>query len=87
MVDFCFFYSIICLSLFVPCPVSPTPQVEWLKIGHHLPAKAKLESHGKLLILPRAEQEDGGKYMCKAKNALGETVHYFTVTVEGNNKM
>ncbi|XP_042263546.1 neural cell adhesion molecule L1-like protein isoform X2 [Thunnus maccoyii] len=60
----------------------PTPQVEWVKIGHELPIKAKLESHGKLLIVPRVEQEDSGKYMCKAKNALGEAIHYFTVTVE-----
>lgn len=64
--------------------VSPTPQVEWVKIGHRLPIKAKLENHGKLLIVPRVEQEDSGKYMCKAKNTLGEAVHYFTVTVEGN---
>uniref|UniRef100_A0A672HR80 Cell adhesion molecule L1-like b n=1 Tax=Salarias fasciatus TaxID=181472 RepID=A0A672HR80_SALFA len=60
----------------------PTPQVEWVKMGHQLPAKAKLENHGKLLIVPRVEQDDGGKYMCKAKNRLGEAVHYFTVTVE-----
>ncbi|XP_026205923.1 neural cell adhesion molecule L1-like protein isoform X4 [Anabas testudineus] len=60
----------------------PTPQVDWVKMGHQLPAKAKLENHGKLLIVPRAEQEDSGKYMCKAKNPLGEAVHYFTVTVE-----
>ncbi|XP_069570721.1 neural cell adhesion molecule L1-like protein isoform X1 [Brachyistius frenatus] len=60
----------------------PTPQVEWVKIGHQLPVKAKLENHGKLLIVPRAEQEDIGKYMCKAKNTHGEAVHYFTVTVE-----
>ncbi|KAG8007385.1 Neural cell adhesion molecule L1-like protein, partial [Nibea albiflora] len=61
---------------------SPTPQVEWVKIGHRLPIKAKLENHGKLLIVPGVEQEDSGKYMCKAKNTLGEAVHYFTVTVE-----
>ncbi|XP_076609081.1 neural cell adhesion molecule L1-like protein isoform X3 [Chaetodon auriga] len=60
----------------------PTPQIEWVKIGQRLPIKARLENHGKLLIVPRVEQEDSGKYMCKAKNALGETVHYFTVTVE-----
>lgn len=67
--------------------LSPTPQVDWVKMGHQLPAKAKLENHGKLLIVPRAEQEDSGKYMCKAKNPLGEAVHYFTVTVEGNNSL
>ncbi|XP_068171531.1 neural cell adhesion molecule L1-like protein isoform X2 [Antennarius striatus] len=60
----------------------PTPLVEWVKMGHQLPVKAKLENHGKLLIIPRVEQEDGGKYMCKAKNMLGETSHYFIVTVE-----
>uniref|UniRef100_A0A665VUF5 protein-tyrosine-phosphatase n=1 Tax=Echeneis naucrates TaxID=173247 RepID=A0A665VUF5_ECHNA len=63
-------------------PASPTPQVEWVKMGHQLPVKAKLENHGKLLIVPTVEQEDSGKYMCKAKNVLGETFHYFTVTVE-----
>ncbi|KAK7916150.1 hypothetical protein WMY93_011911 [Mugilogobius chulae] len=60
----------------------PTPQVEWFKIGHELPEKASVENHGKLLVVSRAEQEDSGKYMCKAKNALGEAVHYFTVIVE-----
>lgn len=62
---------------------SPTPQVEWVKMGHRLPGKAQLENHGKLLIIRQAEQEDGGKYMCKAKNPLGEAIHYFTVAVEG----
>ena len=53
-------------------------------MGHKLPDKAKVENHGKLLIVPRVEEEDNGKYMCKAKNSLGDAVHYFTVTVEGN---
>ncbi|XP_012729978.2 neural cell adhesion molecule L1-like protein isoform X10 [Fundulus heteroclitus] len=60
----------------------PTPKVEWMKIGDRLPVKAKLENHGKLLIVPRVEQEDSGRYMCRAKNPLGEAIHYFTVTVE-----
>ncbi|KAM9410196.1 neural cell adhesion molecule L1-like protein isoform 2-T2 [Pholidichthys leucotaenia] len=60
----------------------PTPQVEWVKVAHQLPAKAIVENHGKLLIVPGAEQEDSGKYLCKAKNPLGEVLHYFTVTVE-----
>uniref|UniRef100_UPI0037E82D6D neural cell adhesion molecule L1-like protein n=1 Tax=Semicossyphus pulcher TaxID=241346 RepID=UPI0037E82D6D len=60
----------------------PTPQVEWVKIGYKLPVKAKLENHGKLLMVQRVEPEDSGKYMCKAKNTHGEAVHYFTVTVE-----
>lgn len=52
-------------------------------MGHRLPGKAQLENHGKLLIIRRVEQEDAGKYMCKAKNLLGEAIHYFTVAVEG----
>ncbi|XP_035799864.2 neural cell adhesion molecule L1-like protein isoform X3 [Amphiprion ocellaris] len=60
----------------------PTPQVEWVKMDRQLPVKATLESHGKLLIVPRVEQKDSGKYMCKAKNPLGEAFHYFTVTIE-----
>nr|XP_015815437.2 neural cell adhesion molecule L1-like protein isoform X7 [Nothobranchius furzeri] len=60
----------------------PTPKVEWVKIGLGLPDGAEVENHGKLLIIPRADQKDSGKYMCKAKNPLGEAVHYFTVTVE-----
>ncbi|XP_072238960.1 neural cell adhesion molecule L1-like protein isoform X1 [Leuresthes tenuis] len=60
----------------------PTPEVEWVKMGHQLPEKATKENHGKLLNIPGAEQGDSGKYMCKAKNPLGEDVHYFTVTVE-----
>ncbi|XP_063330848.1 neural cell adhesion molecule L1-like protein isoform X2 [Pelmatolapia mariae] len=60
----------------------PTPQVEWMKMGHKFPSKVRFENHGKLVIVPRAEQEDSGKYMCKAKNPLGEVQHTFTVTVE-----
>lgn len=55
-----------------------------MKVADQIPAKAKRENHGKLLIVPSVEQEDSGMYMCKAKNTLGEVVHYFTVTVEGN---
>lgn len=41
------------------------------------------ENHGKLLIVPKVNQDDSGKYMCKAKNGIGEAVHYFIVRVEG----
>lgn len=53
-------------------------------MGHGRPEKFRLENHGKVLVVPGDEQDVGGKYMCKAKNPLGEVVHYFTVTVEGN---
>ncbi|XP_061583926.1 neural cell adhesion molecule L1-like protein isoform X3 [Cololabis saira] len=60
----------------------PTPVVEWVKVGDQLPSRAKQENHGKLLTIPEAEQEDSGKYMCKAQNPLGVAVHYFSLTVE-----
>ncbi|XP_016146495.1 neural cell adhesion molecule L1-like protein [Sinocyclocheilus grahami] len=61
----------------------PTPKVEWAKIGYHeLPERAEVESHGKLLTVEMVNEEDEGKYMCRAKNPHGEVVHYFHVTVE-----
>ncbi|XP_016314066.1 neural cell adhesion molecule L1-like protein isoform X6 [Sinocyclocheilus anshuiensis] len=61
----------------------PTPKVEWVKIGYHeLPERAEVESHGKLLTVEMVNEEDEGKYMCRAKNPHGEVVHYFHVTVE-----
>uniref|UniRef100_A0A8C2Q717 Cell adhesion molecule L1-like b n=1 Tax=Cyprinus carpio TaxID=7962 RepID=A0A8C2Q717_CYPCA len=62
---------------------TPTPEVEWVKIGFHkLPERAVVESHGKLLTVEMVNEEDEGKYMCRAKNPHGEVVHYFYVTVE-----
>lgn len=59
--------------------------MEWAKIGHKLPEKALVESHGKLLTIEMVNEEDEGKYMCKAKNPHGEVVHSFHVTVEGES--
>ncbi|XP_059426597.1 neural cell adhesion molecule L1-like protein isoform X6 [Carassius carassius] len=61
----------------------PTPEVEWVKIGSHkLPERAVVESHGKLLTVEMVNEEDEGKYMCRAKNLYGDVMHYFHVTVE-----
>ncbi|KAM3877620.1 neural cell adhesion molecule L1-like protein [Diretmus argenteus] len=60
----------------------PTPKVEWKKTGHKLPEKAKVENHGKLLIVSSVDEEDDGKYVCKATNTVGEELHIFTVIVE-----
>ncbi|XP_050968094.1 neural cell adhesion molecule L1-like protein isoform X4 [Labeo rohita] len=61
----------------------PTPKVEWVKTGFHkLPERAVVESHGKLLTVEMVNEEDEGKYMCRAKNPHGEVMHYFHVTVE-----
>lgn len=62
---------------------SPTPMVEWIKIGEELPDKAVLKNFGKHLTIEEVKEDDEGKYMCKALNAHGEAVHYFHVAVEG----
>ncbi|XP_052415487.1 neural cell adhesion molecule L1-like protein isoform X9 [Carassius gibelio] len=61
----------------------PTPEVEWVKIGSHkLPERVVVESHGKLLTVEMVNEEDEGKYMCRATNLYGDVMHYFHVTVE-----
>lgn len=65
--------------------VSPTPMTEWTKIGGKLPKRTNMKNHGKRLVITNVTEEDGGKYMCKAKNSAGEAVHFFDITVEGLN--
>ncbi|XP_062853619.1 neural cell adhesion molecule L1-like protein [Trichomycterus rosablanca] len=60
----------------------PTPRIEWSKAGEKLPKGTVVKNHGKLLTIDEVNKDDEGKYMCKAKNAHGEAVHYFHVTVE-----
>ena len=65
------------------CLFSPTPSVEWVKLGETLPPRAEILNFGKLLNISRGSEKDDGKYMCKAKNVAGEHVHYFDVVFEG----
>ncbi|XP_035616133.1 neural cell adhesion molecule L1-like protein isoform X3 [Oncorhynchus keta] len=60
----------------------PTPMIEWLKIDHMLPDRVTIENHGKLLSIDQVDEDDNGKYMCKATNIHGMAVHYFDVSVE-----
>ncbi|XP_017343000.1 cell adhesion molecule L1-like a [Ictalurus punctatus] len=60
----------------------PTPMTEWTKIGGKLPKRTNMKNHGKRLVITNVTEEDGGKYMCKAKNSAGEAVHFFDITVE-----
>ncbi|KAK0154866.1 Neural cell adhesion molecule L1-like protein [Merluccius polli] len=60
----------------------PTPMVEWMKMGEKLPLRTKIMNFGKLLTVAHVSETEEGKYMCKAKNPAGETVHYFDVIVE-----
>ncbi|XP_067302752.1 cell adhesion molecule L1-like a isoform X3 [Pseudorasbora parva] len=60
----------------------PTPEVEWIKMWESLPKRSQIKNFGKLLSIPNVTELDEGKYMCKAKNDLGEAVHHFQVVVE-----
>ncbi|KAI2649906.1 Neural cell adhesion molecule L1-like protein [Labeo rohita] len=60
----------------------PTPEVEWIKMWDNLPKRTQIKNYGKLLTIPNITNQDEGKYMCKAKNDLGEAVHHFQVVVE-----
>uniref|UniRef100_A0A4W5NV53 Cell adhesion molecule L1-like b n=1 Tax=Hucho hucho TaxID=62062 RepID=A0A4W5NV53_9TELE len=64
----------------------PTPKIEWVRMGHRLPDRATIENHGKLLSIDQVNEDDSGKYMCKAKNIHGEAKHSFDVSVEGQWK-
>lgn len=61
----------------------PTPAIEWIKMWDNLPTRTQIKNYGKLLTIPNVTDQDEGKYMCKAKNDLGEAVHHFQVVVEG----
>ncbi|XP_077070178.1 cell adhesion molecule L1-like a isoform X2 [Siphateles boraxobius] len=58
----------------------PTPKVEW--IWDNLPKRSLIKNFGKVLTIPNVTELDEGKYMCKARNDLGEAVHHFNVVVE-----
>uniref|UniRef100_A0A8C2JCQ4 Neural cell adhesion molecule L1-like protein n=1 Tax=Cyprinus carpio TaxID=7962 RepID=A0A8C2JCQ4_CYPCA len=60
----------------------PTPAVEFIKMWENLPNRTQIKKFGKLLTIPNVTDQDEGKYMCKAKNDLGEAEHYFQVVVE-----
>ncbi|XP_043081173.1 cell adhesion molecule L1-like a isoform X3 [Puntigrus tetrazona] len=60
----------------------PTPTVEWIKMWDNLPERTQIKNYGKLLTIPDVTDQDEGKYLCKAKNDLGEAVHHFQVVVQ-----
>nr|XP_061802427.1 neural cell adhesion molecule L1-like protein [Nerophis lumbriciformis] len=64
----------------------PTPKVEWMKMGDKLTPRATFDNFGKLLTIAAIEESDEGKYMCIAKNSVGQAVHYFDVIVEESPK-
>ncbi|XP_056896786.1 neural cell adhesion molecule L1-like protein isoform X6 [Takifugu flavidus] len=64
----------------------PIPKIKWMKMGEKLSSRTQFDNFGKLLLLSDTEENDGGKYMCKAQNAAGEAVHYFDVIVEEQPK-
>ena len=65
---------------------NPEPQVTWLKENSSLLAdKRFVQSSGGLMITDVTSQ-DGGTYMCVAKNILGEKTASASLTVQGNSK-
>ncbi|KAK7502639.1 hypothetical protein BaRGS_00006214, partial [Batillaria attramentaria] len=60
------------------CPVigAPPPEITWTRAGGRLPANAVRK--GNDLVITDMKQNDVGKYVCHAKNILGET----TITVD-----
>ncbi|XP_023283342.1 neural cell adhesion molecule L1-like protein isoform X3 [Seriola lalandi dorsalis] len=60
----------------------PTPSVQWMKMGDKLPLRTQFNNFGKLLTISAVDETGEGKYMCKANNSAGQTVHYFDVIVE-----
>uniref|UniRef100_A0A673JA07 Neural cell adhesion molecule L1-like protein n=1 Tax=Sinocyclocheilus rhinocerous TaxID=307959 RepID=A0A673JA07_9TELE len=60
----------------------PTPAVEWIKMLENLPTRTQIKNYGKLLTISNITDQVEGKYMCKAKNDLGEAEHHFQVVVE-----
>uniref|UniRef100_A0A3P8XFM6 protein-tyrosine-phosphatase n=1 Tax=Esox lucius TaxID=8010 RepID=A0A3P8XFM6_ESOLU len=65
-------------SLLVPSGVKSETRLLSLPI----PKNLSIENHGKLLTIHHVDEEDSGKYRCKAKNIHGEAVHNFDVSVE-----
>lgn len=84
--NLCYYlYSHMCYRyhtvIFLCC--SPTPTIEWMKLGDTLSVRRKLSNFNKLLTISAVEESDDGKYMCTAQNSAGKAVHYFDITVEG----
>ncbi|XP_066527992.1 cell adhesion molecule L1-like a isoform X2 [Hoplias malabaricus] len=60
----------------------PTPTIEWTKMGEKLPKRANNRNYGKVLTISKVTEQDSGKYMCKARNSVGEAIHQFNVEIE-----
>lgn len=72
------------LNNFVTFVYSPTPKVEWRRVGAKLQEKTRIESHGKELIIPDLTLDDAGDYECFAKNSKSTRDYSFRIqlTVE-----
>ena len=68
------------MSLQCEATGQPTPTVTWLKAFSHLSKQKTAVVEGNLTILNIAK-EDGGLYVCSAKNLLGEVSAFAQVTV------
>ncbi len=47
---------------------SPTPRVDWTRLGSVLPGRARKESFGMELVIDNLQFEDAGNYECNGIN-------------------
>ncbi|XP_054832858.1 neural cell adhesion molecule L1-like protein isoform X2 [Eublepharis macularius] len=66
-------------DLFLECIAEglPTPHLTWNRVN-----RGVIDNYGKVLMVEKVTPDDGGRYICIAKNALGETRHEFNVHIE-----
>ena len=64
--------------------ISPTPKIEWVRVGGDLVPMRMEQDHQELLIR-KIEYGDAGQYECRGKNSLSSQpqTHRFTLEVHG----
>ena len=63
---------------------SPTPLVDWVRIGGDMPDRAHIESYGQELVIDDIEYEDGGTYECQGINTETQVpvLRSFSIAIE-----
>lgn len=66
-------------------PFRPTPDISWTKLtGGTLPSsRISFGNFQRTLNITSVTDEDGGDYICLARNHLGSVNHTITVVIKG----
>lgn len=64
-----------------PVNHSPTPRVDWTRLGSPLPGRARKESFGMELVIDNVQFEDAGNYECNGINEQSPTPIRRSVTL------